>query len=69
MLKIFQLNCQDLSVFMDKYDGEDLEELFPPKWQLFSSSFFPNKPLEKLIEIKGSKITIVKVEELEHLRF
>ncbi len=37
---------------MDKYDGEDLEELFPPKWQLFSSSFFPNKPLEKLIEIK-----------------
>ena len=52
MLKIFQLNCQDLYVFLDKYNGEDLESLFPPKWQLFTSSFFPNKPLDKLFDLK-----------------
>jgi hypothetical protein len=52
MLKIFQLNCQDLYLFLDKYKGEDLETLFPPKWQLFTSSFFPNKPLDKLFALK-----------------
>lgn len=52
MLKIFQFNCQDLYIFLDKYQGEDLYELFPPKWQLFSSSFYPNKSLEKLFAIK-----------------
>ena len=52
MLKIFQLNCQDLYVFLDKYNNEDLETLFPPKWQLFTSSFFPNKPLDKLFALK-----------------
>ncbi len=52
MLKIFQLNCQDLYLFMDKYNGEDLETLHPPKWQLFTSSFFPNKSLKQLYELK-----------------
>lgn len=52
MLKIYQLNCQDLYLFMDKYNGEDLETLHPPKWQLFTSSFFPNKSLKQLYELK-----------------
>jgi hypothetical protein len=37
---------------MDKYNGEDLETLHPPKWQLFTSSFFPNKSLKQLYELK-----------------
>lgn len=37
---------------MDKYQGEDIEELNEPKWQLLSTSFFPNKPLEKLYSLK-----------------
>lgn len=37
---------------MDKYNGEDLETLHPPKWQLFTSSFFPNKALKQLYELK-----------------
>jgi hypothetical protein len=37
---------------LDKYQGEDLETLFLPKWQLFTSSFFPNKPLDKLFAIR-----------------
>lgn len=36
---------------MDKYNGEDLETLFAPKWQLMTSSFFPNKSLDKLFAI------------------
>lgn len=36
---------------MDKYNGENLEELFPPKWQLMTASFFPNKDLIKLFQI------------------
>lgn len=50
-LSLLLFNCQDLYVFMDKYNGEDLENLFPPKWQLMTSSFFPNKPLDKLFAI------------------
>lgn len=36
---------------MDKYNGEDLAELFPPKWQLMTTSFFPNKSLDHLFHI------------------
>lgn len=47
-LSIILLNCQDLYIFMDKYKGEDLSTISPPKWQLLSTSFFPNKDLEKV---------------------
>ena len=50
-LNIILLNCQDLYIFMDKYKGEDLDTITPPKWQLLSTSFFPNKNLEKVNQL------------------
>lgn len=50
-LKIILLNCQDFYIFMDKYNGEDLNSLSAPKWQLLSTSFYPNKDLEKVVKI------------------
>jgi hypothetical protein len=43
---------------MDKYNGEDLETLFAPKWQLMTASFFPNKSLDKLFAIAEMVKTI-----------
>lgn len=37
---------------MDKYQGEDIDQLNNPQWQLLSTSFYPNKDLDKIIEIK-----------------
>ena len=37
---------------MDKYKGEDIDELTNPTWQLLSTSFYPNKDLDKIIEIQ-----------------
>ena len=37
---------------MDKYDNEDIDQLTEPKWQLLSTSFYPNKELSKILEIK-----------------
>lgn len=45
-------NVQDFFVFMDKYDNEDIDQLTEPKWQLLSTSFYPNKELSKILEIK-----------------
>lgn len=36
---------------MDKYQGEDINKLTNPQWQLLSTSFYPNKDLDKIIEI------------------
>lgn len=36
---------------MDKYKGEDIDHLNNPQWQLLSTSFYPNKQLDKIIEI------------------
>ena len=37
---------------MDKYQGEDLETMREPQWQLLSASFYPNKTLSKLFSIQ-----------------
>ena len=51
-LDLLLFNVQDLYVFMDKYNGEDLETIDEPHWQQFSTSFFPNKQIRKLYSIK-----------------
>ncbi|MBC74415.1 MAG: hypothetical protein CME64_00210 [Halobacteriovoraceae bacterium] len=53
-LDLLLFNVQDLYVFMDKYNGEDLETIDEPRWQQFSTSFFPNKPIRKLYSIKNT---------------
>jgi exonuclease III len=45
-------NVQDFFIFMDKYNNENIDELTEPKWQLLSTSFYPNKDLAKILEIK-----------------
>lgn len=47
-LKVLLWNLQDLFLFMDKYQGEDLSTLSEPKWQLLTTSFKTNKELEKI---------------------
>jgi len=51
-LKSLLFNVQDLYIFMDKYLGEDINQINQAKWQLLSTSFFPNKDLAKLVEIQ-----------------
>ncbi|MCO4754725.1 MAG: hypothetical protein KC478_09585 [Bacteriovoracaceae bacterium] len=53
-LDLLLFNVQDLYVFMDKYKGEDLETMDEPHWQQLSTSFFPNKPIQKLYSIKNT---------------
>jgi endonuclease/exonuclease/phosphatase family metal-dependent hydrolase len=51
-LKILLWNLQDFFVFMDKYSGEDLDQLSEAKWQLLTTSFKTSKPLDKLLAIR-----------------
>lgn len=53
ILKNLLLNCQDLFIFLDKYDNENIHELNEPKWQLLTSSFYSNKELSKVYEISN----------------
>ena len=46
---------------MDKYNDENLSQLFPPKWQLMTTSFFPNKSLDSLFHI-ADLIQLLKVD-------
>ncbi|MEX1099353.1 MAG: hypothetical protein WEB87_02935, partial [Bacteriovoracaceae bacterium] len=52
-LDLLLFNTQDLYVFIDKYKGEDLETMDEARWQCLSTSFFPNKPLQKIFSIKN----------------
>jgi endonuclease/exonuclease/phosphatase family metal-dependent hydrolase len=69
-LKVMVLNAQDLYLFMDKHNHENVPvtELTEIKWQLMSSSLFSNKSKEKcqiLAEtIKEARADIVMVTEV-----
>ena len=47
-LKVLLWNVQDLFIFMDKYQGEDLSLISEPKWQLLTTSLKNNKELNKV---------------------
>lgn len=53
-LKVLLWNVQDLFVFMDKYQGEDLKTLSEAKWQLLTTSLKKNKELHKLHGLAGA---------------
>lgn len=67
-IKIMVLNAQDLFLFMDKYDHTGIETMTEIKWQLMSSSLFPNKSKEKCLQlgrtILDSGADIVMVTEV-----
>lgn len=50
-LKCLLHNTQDLFLFMDKYQDENIHELTEPKWQMLSTSLRPNKNLKKLLAL------------------
>jgi hypothetical protein len=50
-VKIMVLNAQDLFLFMDKFNGEDIQLLNEIQWQLMSSSLFNNKSKEKCLQL------------------
>jgi len=52
-LNLLVFNVQDMYIFMDKHKDEDINEISAPKWQLLSTSFYPNKDLEKLRHIQA----------------
>lgn len=52
-MKYLLWNLQDLFIFLDKYDQKtDLTSLSEAHWQQLSSSFEPNKPLDKIIAMR-----------------
>lgn len=67
-LKVLVLNAQDLFLFMDKHDGQDIHQMTEQKWQLMSASLFMNKPKEKCLllgkAILDSKADIVMMTEV-----
>lgn len=51
LLKNILLNCQDLFIFLDKFDGESMEEVTEHAFQLLTTSFTNNKELSKVYQI------------------
>ena len=50
-LQLMVLNAQDLFLFMDLYDGEDVSTLTEPEWQKLGVSLKGNKSKEKCMEL------------------
>ncbi len=67
-LKVMVLNAQDLFLFMDKWDGTEVNELTEIKWNLMSSSLINNKSKEKCMmlarTILDSEADIIMVTEV-----
>lgn len=53
-LTIMLFNVQDLFIFMDKYNGEDVTEMNEYQWQLMTTSLVGNKELSKVIELSNA---------------
>ena len=67
-LKVMVLNAQDLFLFMDKWDGTEVDALSEIKWNLMSSSLINNKSKEKCLmlarTIRESEADVVMVTEV-----
>lgn len=50
-LKVLVLNAENLFVFMDKWQGQDLGTMTEPQWQLSNAGLLDNKPLSKLHDL------------------
>lgn len=46
-LKITQINTENLFIYLDHYDKQNLDSLSEPEWQNLSTSVVANKPLRK----------------------
>lgn len=51
-VSLMLFNVQDMFIFMDKYNGQDLNSINEYDWQLMTTSLSGNKELSKLFEIK-----------------
>ncbi len=50
-LRLVQFNVENLFLFLDLYQGQDLSKVTQSEWQKFSSSTTPNKPLAKVWQL------------------
>ncbi len=50
-LRLVQFNVENLFLFLDLYQGQDLTKITEAEWRKFSSSTTPNKPLEKVWQL------------------
>jgi endonuclease/exonuclease/phosphatase family metal-dependent hydrolase len=57
-IKLMLFNTQDLFVFMDNYQDENLQELNEYQWQKLTSSFYGNKELEKVKDIARAVLEV-----------
>ncbi|MCB0408406.1 MAG: hypothetical protein KDD34_09395, partial [Bdellovibrionales bacterium] len=46
-LRIAQLNAENLFIYLDHFENQNLETLDEKSWQALSTSIIPNKPLKK----------------------
>ncbi len=51
LLRFVQINAENLFLFMDLYQGQDLKSLSEKQWQELSSASQSNKPLEKTLAL------------------
>ena len=50
-LRFVEFNVENLFVFLDHYQGQDLLKVTEKEWQRFSASTTPNKPLDQVRRI------------------
>jgi len=53
-LRIMLWNVENLFIYLDKYNNEDLSTLSEIKWQKMSNASTPNKYLNKIFGLKKS---------------
>ncbi len=53
-IRIVEFNVENLFVRLDLYSGQDLSSVTEKEWRKFSTSIYPNKPLEKLRKIASA---------------
>lgn len=53
-LKIVQFNVENLFIYMDLYEGQDLSSMDQKNWKQVSGSSTPNKPIHKIRALANS---------------
>lgn len=74
-LKIMAINAENLFLYLDKFEGEDLSKVTEEEWQSFSISLFQNKTLYKtrwlarsIEDVEPDVVMLSEVGGLESIR-
>lgn len=58
LLKVLVLNAENLFVFLERWDGTEMEAMTEPKWQLSNAGMLDNKPLQKTRDLAKTVLNI-----------